>query len=133
MTRPATTRGGARALGRSEGLRWWPLLAVLFLVSCDGFTTVRGTVRDALGAPVARATVRLLEADGRLLREATTAADGTFRIGTTNGWFPDTFALHVTKPGYVTFSCPVKPNSRSEVQVTLAEERDHAAGQPARH
>lgn len=76
----------------------------------DGRTTVRGTVGDAAGAPIAGATV--LEKGSS--NGAISGADGSFRISVA----PDA-VLEVSFLGYLKSEVPV--NGRTELQVRLQE------------
>lgn len=60
-----------------------------------GQAAVAGVVLDAAGHPAAGATVRVLSADGRLVRQGTTDASGRFHM---SGLAPGTYRLQASHP-----------------------------------
>ena len=78
---------------------------------------VRGTVRDASGAAIPGATVRLVGAAGNTVADAVTDASGAYVCDAAPGWY----TLRVELAGFQTFSRPVTlaAGTGQRIDVTL--------------
>jgi hypothetical protein len=96
---------------------------LLILVSCDGGSKFKGSVRDSTGHPVPGAKIIFETPPGKIRTESETSTDGTF----------STFFLHspygkvrinviVSKPGYKNWAKEVSAGDYNDFQVVL--ERD---------
>jgi len=96
------------------------LLLVLAIssVACDGFTTVKGHVRDSKGLAIDGAKV-ILKTEKTTYREDTTEKDGSYSIFTSNAPFKFKMKLIITKQGYKTYEKDFDSNSTYEHDVTL--------------
>jgi hypothetical protein len=85
---------------RSNILLFPLVLWLLLCLGCDGYTAVHGTIRDGAGALVAGATVVFNAKGSAYPKKVTSAADGTYRVGSTHGWWHAPLTLVVSKEGY---------------------------------
>ena len=67
----------------------------------DGSSNITGVVVDPSGAAIPRASIRLLDQSGRIIREVSTGSDGTFRLEKLTA---GTFQVTVKAPGFATFT-----------------------------
>ena len=94
------------------------VISLLALTSCDGFTTIRGYVRDKTGKPIEGARV-ILKSDSRVYQDETTPKDGSYLLDTTNEPFKFQMKLVVSKDGYETFEKSFESCQRCEQDVVL--------------
>jgi hypothetical protein len=86
-----------RPLGLSFLLLLLPLLATA-PVSAQFSSAIQGTVTDSQQAVVAQATVRVTNTTTNVTREATTSADGVYRVLSLG---PGAYRVSVEKPGFL--------------------------------
>ncbi len=94
-------------------------LFVILPASAQDFLT--GTVLDPNGAPLPRATVRLLEPGGHLAAETLTDVQGRFRFA---GLAPGTYTLEVELTGFVRTTRSVRSGEALELQLEVSPVRE---------
>jgi len=98
------------------------LLLIVFLLSCDGHTSVRGHVFDSNGQPIEKALV-VLETSGRKF-DIDTSKDGSFDVGLIHAPFEVQLSLVVTKAGFKPFKETFSSRSRPQGDHKVVLEKD---------
>jgi hypothetical protein len=97
-------------------------LLIVFLLSCDGHTSVHGHVFDSKGQAIERALV-VLETSGRTF-DISTGKDGSFNVGLTHAPFEVQLSLSVTREAFKPFKETFSSRLRPEGDHKIVLERD---------
>ena len=95
-------------------------VSLLVLVACDARTSAKGKITSSDGHPIAGASVQLLDKKNGKAVEATSGADGSYKVTRIHGVLSGPFALTVSKTGYVTFEREIQAKQQNEIDVTLS-------------
>ena len=76
------------------------ILAVVFLVACDGLVRIRGRVVDERGAPIPEAQIQLERGQPQDLFTADVSDGGCFRFGRVVAPGRYKYNIHVLAPGF---------------------------------
>ena len=92
---------------------------VLFVASCDAYTSVRGQIQGPDCQPVAGAVVRLKIGD-HVYSESESDVDGTFEVQTVHGK-ADEVLIMISKPGFNEKVMRLHPYFRYEALIVQLE------------
>jgi len=96
------------------------LLVIAFaytnVFGASGTGTIAGTVFDPKGVAVAGATVRLVNAGGTTIRQATSDDKGSFQLQDVD---PGEYQLTAESPGFVTLNSDISLASGEHTEITL--------------
>jgi len=116
--------------------QWSSITAVILLLAilsaCDARTSVRGTVADADGKPVAGAEVRLVSLKSGRSDVTQTDEEGAFICGITHGPAAGKFEFMVSKAGFAPFRKEVEERAELSEKIVLIRESESAkpGGEP---
>jgi len=106
----------------SAVLRACIIVTLVSLVACDGFTGIKGHVRDPKGQPVEGAKV-VLKTERTTYREEKSAQDGSYSLFTSNAPLKFKMRLVISKEGYRTYEKDFDSNEHYVHDVVLETAR----------